>query len=419
MKTLVISKPIYDHILNLVEFPQDGDSFFIDESVKSVSNVGTLLSLVLAKYGMDVSYTGMIGEDESGKIIKALLEEYNIDTTYVETCYTEKTCVNYKIYNQKTNKFTNVISKSLKSGLTKYKYEFIPDTIIMDDGDYQASLAAINNYPNANLIYIGDKFTNQSKVYFNKCKYVFATLPFAATATGVTTNLNKPKNIVQLFQKYIDLYNSNLIIRLDNFDLLYCVNDEVRIIKNTNTNLKNKENLYISIIIYYLLNTNDLENSIKLTNKVVGLISNELDMVKNIPEYRIVKEILDDTIEKINISNNQSQTNTNVVTNNATQVIENNIVNNQNAIQSNNVIQEPIQNNNVNNLVQNQISNNTNIISDNTVQMNKTVANNIVQVSEKNLNNQNVLQNNNVVQEHMQKNVVEQPKLNNQNNGVN
>lgn len=295
MKTLVISKPVYDYILPLVEFPQDGDNFFIENAIESVSNVGTLAAITLAKFGIDVSFTGMIGEDDIGRKIKDLLNSYNIDTKYIETSYTEKTATNYKIYNQKTNKFTTVTAKSLKTNLTKYKYEFIPDAVIMDDGDYGANLAAINNYPNSKLIYIGNKFTKDSKIYCNKCNYIITSLSFVSTLTGVTSNLNKPKNIVQLFQKFIDLYPANLIIKLDNFDILYCVNDEVRIIKNVNKNLTNKDNLYNAILSYFLINTSDIENSIKLTNKLMLESKNELDMIKNIPDYKEIKSIIDST----------------------------------------------------------------------------------------------------------------------------
>ncbi len=289
MKTLVISRPIYDYVLPLVEFPQDGDKFFINESTRSLSNIGSLVAITLASYGMDVSYTGVIGEDEIGRKIKEIFDGFRIDTKYIETSYTEKTCINYKIYNNKSNKFTTITEKSIKNGLTKYKYEFIPDVIVMDDGDYNANLAAINNYSNSKLIYIGEKFTKDSLIYCNKCNYIITSLSFASEATGVVNDLNKPKTIVSLFQKFIDLYSANLIIKLDNFDILYCINDEVRLIKNVNKNIINKDNVYYSVLTYFLINTNDVELSIKYTNKVMLSSASELDMIKNVPNYNEIK----------------------------------------------------------------------------------------------------------------------------------
>lgn len=372
MKTLVISRPIYDYILPLVEFPQDGDNFFINESIKTISNIGTLTAITLAKFGVDVSFTGMIGEDETGRIIKELLESYKIDTKYIETSYTEKTSKNYKIYNSKTNKFTTVTEKSIKTNLTKYKYEFIPDAIIMDDGDYGANLAAINNYPNSKLIYIGDKFSKDSVIYCNKCNYILTSISFASEATGVNANLSKPKNVVALFQKFIDLYNANLIIKLNNFDILYCVNDEVRLIKNVNKNITNKDNLFNAILTYFLINTSDIENSIKLTNKVMLETTNELDMIKNIPEYKTVKELLDNFNSNQQIVNNKSINQTNDVVEKVIAIPEttetkttNNVietVNNTNQTEINNAINEnpPIQNTLEKDVVETPQLNNTN-----------------------------------------------------------
>ena len=115
MKCLIISKPIYDYVLPLVEFPQDGDKFYINNSIKTISNVGSLTAITLAKYGLDVSYTGIVGEDEVASKIKELFDSYRIDTKYIETSYTEKTCVNFKIYNSKSNNFTTITENSIKN----------------------------------------------------------------------------------------------------------------------------------------------------------------------------------------------------------------------------------------------------------------------------------------------------------------
>ena len=325
MKTLVISKPIYDYILPLVEFPQDGDKFYIEKSINTISSIGTLIALIFAKYNVDVYFTGMVGEDSIGNKIKEILSENKVNISYIETSYTEKTCTSHKIYNSKTNKFTSIEENCLKTNLSKYKYDFIPEVIIMDDRDYQANLAAINNYLDALTIFIGEKYSKESSVYLNKCNYIITNLKFASDATGVVNDLNKTKNIINLFQKYIDLYNSNLIIRLDNFDILYCVEDEVRIIKNINKNISNKENLYYGILSFFLANKVDVENAIKLTNKVMLSSNNELDMLSNIPDIKIVSECYEEYKKNMeqNVSLNNSQ---NVVnTNNVSKNIETNV----------------------------------------------------------------------------------------------
>ena len=74
MKTLVISKPIYDYVLPLVEYPLDGDKFYIGNRINTLSNIGSLCAITFAKYGMDVSFTGMIGEDETGRKIKEIFD---------------------------------------------------------------------------------------------------------------------------------------------------------------------------------------------------------------------------------------------------------------------------------------------------------------------------------------------------------
>lgn len=351
MKVLVITKAVYDYIIPLVEYPKDGDTFYINEAINSISNVGSLSAITLGKYGVDVNVTSILGEDEIAKKIKEIFKNYQVKTDYIETNYQEKTSVSYKIYNSKTNRFTNINEIGSKSGLTKFKYEFIPDVVIMDDKDNDANLAALNNYPEALFIYIANKFNRESNTYLNKCKYVISNLEFASTATGVVNGLNKTKNIVALFQKFVDLYNSNLIIKLDNFDILYCVNDEVRLIKNINKNITNKDNVYISVLIYFLTLNYDIETSIKLTNKVMLNSPSELDFIKDIPDYNFVTAAINDLNAVTGETPNQTNiNNTEVVNNNEQNVIEEfNLNNNINNVPSNNEINKEINNNGVNN----------------------------------------------------------------------
>ena len=340
MKVLVISKPVYDYILPLEEFPMEGDKFYINNSINTLSNVGSLVAITFSRYGLDTSFTGVLGEDDIANKIKDIFIENKVDISYMETNYTEKTCISYKIYNKKTNKFTSIIENSLKTNLTKFKYEFIPEVIIMDDKDYSANLAAINNYTNAKFIFVADKYNKESSVYLNKCNYIICDLKFASDVTGVNSDLSKSKNMITLFQKYYDLYNSNLIIKNNNFDIYYCVDDEVRIIKNINKNLINKENVYYSVLSFFLVYNVDIENAIKYTNEVMLNSNSDLDMIKNIPDY---KNVYDCYLEYKNL-NESNQTISNVIeTKDNVNIIQNNDPISQN-------VNQPILNNNQSNL---------------------------------------------------------------------
>lgn len=407
MKALVISKPVYDFILPLVEFPKDGDIFFVENVTNTLSSPASIVACTLGKYGIDTSFSGVVGEDKEAKDIKSLLESYKVDCKFLETNYEEHTCLSYKIYNTKSNKFTSINKFSLKHDLTKYKYDFIPDKIIMDDRDYAGNIAAINNYPDALTIFIADKFTNESSFYCNKCKYIICNLTFASQATGILNGLNKSKVLVNLYQKFIDLYSANLIIKLNNFDILYCINDEVRMIKNVNSNIQNKENIFNALLSYFLINDYNIENAIKLTNKALLSSANDLDMLKNIPEYDIIKKIKKEfeSTEALN-ANSNAPSNNNVNNTVQNQVLAQNTDNlnqanvNQN-IKPNNNIQSTTQgsvkpNNNVqpaaqvdvkpNNNVQPNNQANTNSNGNQTAPLNK----NSVQSQNNSVNSQNV-----------------------------
>jgi len=391
MKTLVISKPIYDYILPLVEFPSDGDKFNIEKTVNTISSYGSMVALTLGKYGVDIDFTGAVGDDETAKKIRNIFDSYQVKTQYLETCFTEKSAVSYKIYNKKSNKFTSISELSNKLYLTKYKYEFIPEAIIMDDKDYNANLAAINNYPNANLIFIADKFTKESSIYCNKCKYIISSLSFAMGATGISDNLNKSKNLVALFQKFIDLYSANLIIKLDNFDMLYCINDEVRLIKNINKSIINKESIYYGVLVYFLINKYNVEDAIKLTNKVMLSSKNEINLVDDIPDYSVLEQTINEfnlineknkQEEQLNLQNNIEQSKT-IIDNQSNSEV--NLNNNSNATVLN--TQQNVHNSNIEVLEQNMQVQNQNIDNNTNSNVSNLEQNNMLNENNNGVNN--------------------------------
>ena len=102
METLIIGKPAVNTYLPLQEFPKEGDVFYIKSKNESVGNVGATAACLLAKWGMSVHFTGVVGNDSYAEKVRDTLKSFRIDTKYLETQFTEGTATNYIILNNKT-----------------------------------------------------------------------------------------------------------------------------------------------------------------------------------------------------------------------------------------------------------------------------------------------------------------------------
>lgn len=92
-KILVISKPIVNNILPLVDFPKNKENYNLNATIFDIAGEANIAAYILGKYNLPVSLTGIIGNDETGNVFKETYHGVNVDLKYIETNYDEKTNV--------------------------------------------------------------------------------------------------------------------------------------------------------------------------------------------------------------------------------------------------------------------------------------------------------------------------------------
>ena len=215
MNVIVIGKPRIDVTEIVDNFPLEGKDKKITKRIISNGGISVYVACMLAKWGINVYYSGVVGGEEEGIKLKSKLEEYHIDTKFVEVNYETKTNKNYSVLNESNGTRTNIIFDN-EQFLTKHKFDFDPDYIIVDGTDMAGAIGASNNYPNAKMIMLANVV---SKEYYNlskRCTYVVASENFASALTKIAINYNKSKTLVDVMQKIQDLENAQYIINLKN-----------------------------------------------------------------------------------------------------------------------------------------------------------------------------------------------------------
>lgn len=331
MKTLVISKPIYNYYLPLVDFPNNGDVFNIETSIDSIYGEANIAAYMLGKYGVDVSYTGIIGKDEAGESFKKIMEENHVDTKFMEINYDLKTDVAYSIVKTEKGGFSKVKVNTMKNDLTKYKYDFTPDFIVFDDKDFSGANAALNNYPNVTSIFYGDKPTKDALNMCKRSSYVVCNIEFVSKITGLQIELNKPKTVINLYQKLVDLYKCNWIITLGEYGVIYCNDNNVKMIPGIPTTVVDKDkagSIFFGTFAYCIVSGMDIEESVRLANigasnslGVIGAMNGIMDL-NALLTYRVKQEVVQEQVvstQAQSVSTNTSE----VVTNPQVEVMNN------------------------------------------------------------------------------------------------
>lgn len=311
-KILVISKPIVNNILPLVDFPKNKENYNLNATIFDIAGEANIAAYILGKYNLPVSLTGIIGNDETGNVFKETYHGVNVDLKYIETNYDEKTNVCYTILNTEKIGYSNINVNSMKSDLTKYKYDFNPKYIVFDDKDFSGANAALNNYPNVKSIFYGK---NPTKDAINMCKradYIVCNINFASKLTGLEIELNKPKTIINLYQKLIDLFKGEWIITLGEYGVIYCNQNNVKMIPALKSEVVFKEKssgVFFGTFAYSIISGMDIENAVRLAN------INASFSLKTIGSTKGIMELND--LMKYKINNDQ-----NVVSNNNSESID-------------------------------------------------------------------------------------------------
>ena len=356
METIVIGKPAVNVYLPLQEFPNEGDVFHINTKYESVGNVGATSSCLLAKYGLNNHFTGVVGNDAYAEKIRNTFKEYGIDTKYIETNYERGTVVNYMILNAKNGVTTKVLYNDPENQLAKYKYDFVPNFAIIDGTDFAGAYALLNNTANCQTLFyarFGDKDTiNLSK----RCTYVVCTQVFAEMMSKETID-DSQASCINLYQRLVDISGkSNYIIILKNHKILYCVDGKVKLVPEMKMNVvdySSFDSIFVGALAFALIRNINLDDAIKFADTAASISIAKVGEVDSIPELMEVlensglkekfgiaesqqKQATSETIEPIH----SSEVENNIVTNNIPETPSNNT--NQN-IAFEETTQQPVQ----------------------------------------------------------------------------
>ena len=285
MNVIVVGKPRIDVTKFVKEFPKEGDNLIINDREQITGGVSIYVACMLAKWGINVTYMGLVGGEEEGVKIKTFLEERHIESRFVEINYEVKTNKNYSILTD-NGKRTNLIYDNQKY-LTKYKLDFEPDYIIVDGSDFDGALALVNNYPNAKVIFLANVFSKDYYNFSKKCSYVVTNEKFASAATKLSINYHKEKTLVDLMQKLQDLENAKYIVNLRGNGTLYVKDRQVKFVSKVDSVLRDEymmEAAFFGAFAFGIITNMDMDKIGKLCNMVyyksgekIGNINNILD----------------------------------------------------------------------------------------------------------------------------------------------
>ena len=295
METIIIGKPAVNIYLPLQEFPTEGDIFLIKSKNESVGNVGATSACLLAKWGMNVHFTGVAGNDAYAEKIKDTFKTFRVESKFMETDFESSTAVNYHVLNTKTGVVTKVLYNDTESVLKKFKYDFIPNFAIIDGTELAGAHALLNNNGSVKTVFYGRIGDKDSIALSKRTTWSVVTEKFAEMMTKAEID-GSAEGYVNLYQKIVDTSGkSNYIVILNSHKILYCVDGKVKMLPEMKINIVDSssfDSIFIGALSFALMNEIALDDAIKLANTAAAISLSKIGEVDAIPE---IDDVLDNS----------------------------------------------------------------------------------------------------------------------------
>ena len=147
MKILCIGHAAYDITIPLDKFVIENTKNRVDERVECGGGPASNAAYLLGKWGCDVTFMGVVGNDEYGRYIKKELDSVNVNTDYLELSSEYKTTSSFIIANKSNGTRTILTYRPKEMKMKEIDLSFEPDIILVDGQEYNVSDKILKKYP--------------------------------------------------------------------------------------------------------------------------------------------------------------------------------------------------------------------------------------------------------------------------------
>ncbi len=275
MKILCIGHASYDITLPVLNFPRENTKTRIGEIIKCGGGPASNAAYLLAKWKMDVSFAGVVGDDLYGESILKELELVGVDTTYLERQAKTQTAESFIIANTATG--TRTILTSKKENI---KYTYLPegtfDAILVDGEELEASLYAIEHNKQALKVIDAGRVRPLTLALCPLVDYVICSKEFAEEFTNTKIDIENQDTLIEVYEKLKSAFQNEIVITLEEHGC-FLKSDAYKIIPSIKVKAVDTTgagDIFHGAFLYFLLQKKSLEETARLAN-ITGALSTQ------------------------------------------------------------------------------------------------------------------------------------------------
>ena len=206
IEILCIGHAAYDIVLPLAAYPAENSKAEIPGLTSSGGGPAANAAHLLAAWGVGCAFAGVVGDDDYGRKILDEFKQARIDTSLTQCRRNQDTNLSIILVNQQNGSRTVINRKSASKPLTldpDALNKINPRVLLFDGHELQASLAAIEKFPDAVSILDAGSLREGTERLAREVDYLAASERFASQVCGLDeleSETNRQKCIRRLHQ---------------------------------------------------------------------------------------------------------------------------------------------------------------------------------------------------------------------------
>ena len=296
MKILCVGSASYDITIPVSDFPKENTKTRVEEKYECGGGPAATAAYLLAKWNMDVSFIGTIGNDEYGRKLIKEFEQANVNlkNLFIEN---EETTSSFITINTSNGTRTILTYRPKYKEIENIDLNFKPDVILTDGQEYKLMLNLMEKYPDAVTIIDAGRYTENIVELSKKVDYVVCSKDFAEKATNIDS-----ASLKKMYNKLKEIFNTNIIVTLESKGCLYEIDGNIKImpaIKVDAVDSTGAGDIFHGAFTYGVANNLDLESILKISNIAAGLSVTKIGSRNSVMPLKEVMRIYDGTKRNI------------------------------------------------------------------------------------------------------------------------
>ena len=296
MKAICVGQAAYDITLPMDHFPIENKKVRSQDKIECGGGSACNCAYLLAKWGIETYFAGVVGDDYYGNKIKQELNEIGVNTKYLEIDKDSKTTSSYIINNLESGSRTIVTHRPRELVLSSVEVEDKFDVILLDGYEKEFANKIIDANPNAIKIIDAGSLKEATVELSKKVDYIVCSHDFAEDYTKLKVDYEDLTSLIKIYNLLKKDFQGKIIITLEDKGC-FVYDDGYKIVptlKMKAVDTTGAGDIFHGAFTYCIANNYDIIKTLKMANISGALSVTKIGGQFSIPPLEAVEKVYDE-----------------------------------------------------------------------------------------------------------------------------